>query len=164
VEVAVETRRDETRRETRGGGEGNERRERQERGEQGGRRGAHHRSVPPPLGGPARLARATTNEGPSHHPPGKCPPPALQPQPPPRYLLLTPRKTHGLRQLTCAPISRGFRESRGVHTAGTIGTAVSIRYRPFYGSVCTHTRLGYGVRGYGCGVAKLNPRYTRIKP
>jgi hypothetical protein len=32
------------------------------------------------------------------------------------------------------------------------------------GSVCTHTRHGYGFGGYGCGVGKMYPRYTRIKP
>ena len=40
-------------------------------------------------------------------------------------------------------------------TAGIIHTA---------GFVCTRTRYGYGVRGYGCGLGNLYPRYTRAEP
>lgn len=43
------------------------------------------------------------------------PPSALHPQPPP-HSLSAPRETHGSRQLTCAPISRGLRVGGGVHT------------------------------------------------
>ena len=39
-----------------------------------------------------------------------------------------------------------------------------VAHREIYGSVCTRTRHGYGVRGYGCGVGKPDPRVTRIKP
>ena len=33
-----------------------------------------------------------------------------------------------------------------------------------YGSVCTHTRRGYGVCGYGWGLGFSNPRVTHAKP
>jgi hypothetical protein len=48
--------------------------------------------------------------------------------------------------------------------AGTGGTAGFVRHRLFYGSVSVYTGHGYGVRRYGCGVAKADLRYTRIKP
>ena len=48
--------------------------------------------------------------------------------------------------------------------AGTNSTAGFVRYREYYGTVCTRTRNGYGVCGCGYGVRKADPRYTRIKP
>jgi hypothetical protein len=48
--------------------------------------------------------------------------------------------------------------------AGTKGTAGFVAHREIYGSVCTRTRHGYGVRRYGCGVGKPDLRVTRIKP
>ena len=37
-------------------------------------------------------------------------------------------------------------------------------HRNFYGLVCTCTRHGYGVHGYGCSVGKPDLRVTCIKP
>jgi hypothetical protein len=49
-------------------------------------------------------------------------------------------------------------------TAGTGNTAGFVENRVNYGSGITRTRRGYGFGGYGCGVGKTYPRYTRIKP
>lgn len=54
---------------------------------------------------------------------------------------------------TLCDITAGF-----PHTAGFIANRVN------NGSVITRTRYGYGVRGYGHGVRKPDPRYTRAEP
>jgi hypothetical protein len=49
-------------------------------------------------------------------------------------------------------------------TTGKKYTAGFVLHRKNYGAVCTPTRYGYGVRGYGYGVANADPRYTRETP
>ena len=51
-----------------------------------------------------------------------------------------------------------------VTTAGKRYTAGFVVHRRNYGSVCTRTRHGYGFCGYGYGVGKSYPRYTRAEP
>ena len=89
------------------------------------------------------------------------PPPVseLGPTPPP-----SPRDTHSTRQLTCAPLSRGYRKDGGEQPAGTHGTAGFVPHRAFDGAVCTRTCHRYGVLGYGYGVLKPDPRVTRVEP
>jgi len=43
-------------------------------------------------------------------------------------------------------------------------TAGFVRHRAKTGTVCTRTRYGYGVCGYGYGVKNPDPRYTRAEP
>ena len=51
-----------------------------------------------------------------------------------------------------------------MHTAGNCDTAGFIRYRAIYGSVSVYTAYGYGIWGFGYGVGKPDPRYTRVEP
>ena len=39
-----------------------------------------------------------------------------------------------------------------------------VRYHVNYGTVWVLPATGYGVHGYGCGVGKPDPRYTRVQP
>jgi hypothetical protein len=50
------------------------------------------------------------------------------------------------------------------YTAGMCDTAGFVRHRANTGTVCTRTRYGYGVCGYGYGVENPDPRYTRDEP
>ena len=47
---------------------------------------------------------------------------------------------------------------------GKMDTVGFVRYRDIYGSVSVYTGHGYGVCGYGYGVGKSDPRYTRVQP
>ena len=47
---------------------------------------------------------------------------------------------------------------------GICNTAGFVRYRIVYGSVSVYTGHGYSVWGYRYGVAKPDPRYTRVEP
>ena len=61
--------------------------------------------------------------------------------------------------LSCNLLYILMRETAGIiHTAGFVWT------RENYGTVCTRTHYRYGVRGYGCGLGNLYPRYTRAEP
>ena len=51
-----------------------------------------------------------------------------------------------------------------MNTAGIRYTAVFMHTAVMYSTVCTLTREGYGVCGYGYGVPNLYPGYTPDEP
>ena len=60
--------------------------------------------------------------------------------------------------------NNNFNTFNNSYTVGITDTMGFVRYRTIYRSVSVGTWHKYGVCGYGYGVGKPDPRYTRVQP